>query len=97
MASVDAREVGDIAYMLANGVGKERMNKSTAVRKPFSWSLLFLSSGEISLADRMSTAGKRIRGGQQARLVDLGADAVREWEFSTAFMIHHRPTCLHVG
>jgi uncharacterized protein (DUF927 family) len=34
-----------------------------------------LSSGELSLADKMAEAGKRVRAGQEVRLVDVPADA----------------------
>jgi uncharacterized protein (DUF927 family) len=37
--------------------------------------LLFLSSGEVSLADKMAEIGKRSKAGQEVRLVDIPADA----------------------
>jgi putative DNA primase/helicase len=75
MAQVDPKDAGNIAYMIANGEGKARMTKSIGTRRTLNWSLLLLSSGEISLEDHVRTAGHRIKGGQQARLVDLAADA----------------------
>lgn len=36
---------------------------------------MFLSTGEISLADKMTEIGKRPRAGQEVRLVDIPADA----------------------
>lgn len=68
-------EAGDIAYMLGNGEGKMRMTRSIGARKRLEWILIFLSSGEISLADHVQAAGKRIRAGQEVRLCDLVADA----------------------
>lgn len=73
MGQVDGREAGAIAYMLANGQPKLRMSDSTALRKSPSWRLLFLSSGEISLAEHMAAAGKRIKAGQENRLADIPA------------------------
>ena len=70
-----AHEAGEIAYMLGNGEGKMRMTRSIGARKRLEWELLFLSSGEISLADHVQTAGKRTRAGQEVRLCDLVADA----------------------
>jgi uncharacterized protein (DUF927 family) len=75
LAEVDPREAGEVAYMLANGQGKLRMSKGVTLRRPLEWRLLFLSSGETSLADHIAAAGKRSRGGQEVRLVDLEADA----------------------
>jgi uncharacterized protein (DUF927 family) len=72
---VEAREAGEIAYMLANGFGKGRARRDGSARSPAQWRLLFLSSGEISLADKMAEIGRRSRAGQQVRLVDVPADA----------------------
>jgi uncharacterized protein (DUF927 family) len=52
LAQIDPRQAGDVAYMLANGSGKGRMAKTITARRSLSWRLLFLSTGEISLADR---------------------------------------------
>jgi uncharacterized protein (DUF927 family) len=75
LAEVDAYQAGETAYMLANGQGKIRQTKSITLRKPLEWRTLFLSSGEISLADHLATVGKRARGGMGVRLIDLAADA----------------------
>ena len=71
MGEVDPRIVGNIAYMITNGVGKGRAHARERLR----WRLLLLSSGELTLADHMSEGGKRIRAGQMIRIVDLLADA----------------------
>jgi uncharacterized protein (DUF927 family) len=75
LAQIDARKAGEVAYMLANGQGKGRANKNGAARVRKSWRLLFLSSGEISLAEHMKTAGIIAKAGQEIRLVDIPADA----------------------
>lgn len=71
----DPREVGEIAYMLANGIGKARMTRSIAARKKLEWDLIFLSSGERGLSDLAESVGKHTRGGQEVRMCDLEADA----------------------
>lgn len=75
MGQVDGKEAGVIAYMLANGQPKSRMMDNTGLRKSSTWKLFFLSTGEISLADHMAAAGKKIKAGQEARLADIPADA----------------------
>lgn len=75
MGQVDAGEAGEIAYMLANGFGKGRARRDGSVRPALQWRLLFLSSGEVSLADKMGEIGKRAKAGQEVRLVDIPADA----------------------
>jgi putative DNA primase/helicase len=47
ISQVSAKEAGDIAYMLANGSGKNRAARNGSLRKPAQWRLLFLSSGAL--------------------------------------------------
>ena len=39
------------------------------------WRLLFLSSGEIGLAEHMASVQRRTRAGQEIRMVEIPADA----------------------
>ena len=77
MGQVDGREAGAIAYMLANGCGKARANRDGFARPSAEWRLLFLSSGEVGLADKIAEdgRGRRAAAGQQVRIVDIAADA----------------------
>jgi len=75
VGQVDARDAGPIAYMLANGTGKHRARRDGLPKPAATWRLLFLSAGEVGLADHMREAGKRVRAGQEIRLADIPADA----------------------
>jgi uncharacterized protein (DUF927 family) len=76
IGEVNAREVSAIAYMLANGSGKGRGRRDGSARRVAQWVVLFLSSGEIGLADKIAEDGnKRARAGQEVRFVDIPADA----------------------
>lgn len=75
MGQADGREVGDIVYMLANEAGKQRASKTGAARPRQSWRTLFLSTGEITLDQKMGEAGKKAMAGLEVRLVNLPADA----------------------
>ena len=75
LAQVDARHAGDIAYMLANGSGKNRARRDGLAKPAARWCLLFLSAGEIGLAEHMREGGKRARAGQEIRMADVPADA----------------------
>ncbi|WP_250528621.1 DUF927 domain-containing protein [Caballeronia sp. ATUFL_F1_KS4A] len=77
LAQVDPREAGEIAYMLANGTGKARAGRTGSARARQSWRLLFLSAGEIGLAQHMQAGGKKAKAGQEVRLVEIPADAGR--------------------
>lgn len=77
LGQVDGRDAGQISYMLANGQGKTRAGRSGEARPAAEWRLLFLSSGEIGLADKIAEdgRGRRIAAGQEVRIVDIAADA----------------------
>lgn len=74
MGEVSGREAGAAAYMLANGVGKARADRSGRARRSARWRVVILSSGELSLADKMAEAGGRMAAGQAVRLLDVAAD-----------------------
>lgn len=75
LSQVSPKEAGEIAYMLANESGKLRATIKGDPRQKSNWKLLFLSSGEITLADHMQEGGKKSKAGQEIRLVDIQADA----------------------
>lgn len=75
LGQLDPRVAGECAYMLSNEQEKSRATRSGLARKRRTWRLLFLSSGEIGLADHMAEAGKRVRAGQEVRMVDVPLDA----------------------
>ena len=77
IAQINSREAGEAAYMLANGQGKARSKQDGEARKLAQWRILFLSTGEISLASKVAEDGTRRKttAGQQVRVVDIPADA----------------------
>jgi putative DNA primase/helicase len=73
IGQADPKDVGNIAYMLGNGQGKARMTKNLTNRKPKTWKLLFLSSGEVTLGNFMAQANVIQKGGQEVRMPDVPA------------------------
>src|SRR5262249_21133061 len=69
LSQMDSREAGETAYMLSNGSGKSRARRDGSSRDAAQWRLLFLSTGEISLADKMNETGRQARAGQEIRLL----------------------------
>lgn len=63
-------DIGETVYMLADGMGRDRMNQT----RTKTWNLLFLSTGEITLKTAMEEAGKKVRAGQEVRMVDIPID-----------------------
>ncbi len=64
-------KIGEIAYMLANGKGKGRMDKNCRSREVLEWRLIFLSSGEKDLSEHMAEANKTSKAGQKVRLLNI--------------------------
>lgn len=83
LSQVDPNSAGEIAYMLANGAGKSRADRSGGYRKKSAWRLIFLSTGEMSLADHMIEAGKKAKAGQQVRIIDIPAETGNYGIFDT--------------
>ena len=73
LSQVEAKDAGQMAYMLANGSAKARMAKDLASRPMKQWKLIILSNGEVSLEDKVSEDNKqpRAKAGQEVRLVDI--------------------------
>lgn len=78
LAEIQARDAGATAYMLANGSGKLRAHVDGGPKHRRTWQLLFLSSGEIPLAEHVAEAGgKKAKAGQLVRMVDVQAEVAK--------------------
>lgn len=75
LAQVDPKTAGECAYMLANEQSKARATRTGTPRARLTWRILFLSAGELGLADHMAEGMKRARVGQEVRMADIPADA----------------------
>jgi uncharacterized protein (DUF927 family) len=53
ISQAEPRAIGQAAYLLANGQGAGRMRRDTSSRPIATWRILFLSSGEMSLAAKV--------------------------------------------
>ncbi len=71
LGQMDPSDAGNAAYMLADGMGKTRGKGAGGLRPKPTWRLLFLSSGELTLAQHMETVGKKMKGGQEVRLIPI--------------------------
>lgn len=69
----DGRIVAETSYMLANGQGKQRLSKGAALKKAYTWRVVFLSTGEVSCADKIREGGNRMKAGQEVRVLDIPA------------------------
>ena len=78
IGQAEPREIGQTIYMIANSRGKERLTKAMAIRSAFKWRTLVLSTGETTVAARLSE--NALRGGRQGaraghlvRAIDISA------------------------
>lgn len=65
------KEAGEVAYLLANGLDKVRARKSLDARPRRRWQTLFISTGEVTLSDKMREEGRAPKSGQDVRMVDI--------------------------
>lgn len=75
LKELQAAEAGTVAYLLANGAGKARLRDDGSQRTPRRWRTLFLSSGEIGLADHAASVNQRSHAGQEVRCIEIGMPA----------------------
>jgi putative DNA primase/helicase len=73
-----SHKVGSVAYMFADGEGKDRMDKNCDLKETFQWRLLFLSSGEADLAAHLAEFDKKSKAGQEVRFVSIPANSLSE-------------------
>ncbi|MET0156038.1 MAG: DUF927 domain-containing protein [Rickettsiales bacterium] len=74
LGQANAREAGEIAYMLGNGEGKTRMKDTGGARRRRRWRTVFLSTGEITLEQKIREGGGRYMAGMENRFVEIPAD-----------------------
>lgn len=74
LGEADPGKVGNVVYALANGTGKSRAGTSGSALRARFWRVVVLSSGELGLSAHMNEGGKRIKAGQELRLLELSAN-----------------------
>ena len=75
IAEISARDLHNSIYMLANGVGKARMTKDVTLADQARWRLALISSGEISVQEKLAEAHLDAMAGHEVRLIDIEADS----------------------
>lgn len=75
MREADPKEIGSTVYMLANGQGKQRLNRTVSLRPTLTWRLIYLSTGEVWVADMLAQVKQKAYAGQAVRLIELPSEA----------------------
>ena len=64
-------EIGELIYHVAGGVGKQRLDVQSVLKRSSRFRNKLLSTGEVTVAERMRDAGKTMKAGQEIRMVDI--------------------------
>ena len=88
LGQVDPAKAGEIAYMLGNGGGKTRSTRNGNARNALSWRLLYLSSGEKDLNDCAVESKKKVKAGQEVRLLNIPAVPLEGEHFGAFEYLH---------
>ncbi len=75
IAEIHARDLHGAIYMLGNGAGKARMTKDAVPEEKRVWKLALISSGEISIQEKLKEGRLEVMAGQEVRLIDVEADS----------------------
>ena len=81
IGEIDPPQLDKAIYFLANGVGKIRRGNFGSTEPTQRWRTSLLSTGEVSVDERLRTRGGRSTAGQEVRLVDVAADGRRYGAF----------------
>lgn len=71
LGQATAEAVSNAVYMLANGQGKTRADRRGEKRQAKKWNVLFLSSGEIGINQKLAENGKKAKAGQEVRYIGI--------------------------
>ena len=101
LGQISPHEAGHVIYMLGNGMGKGRATQQGLAKRQATWRLLFLSTGELSLAQLMLEVGKKAKAGQEVRFIEIPADTgkyglfenLHEFENVDDFATYLKDTC----
>lgn len=83
IAEIAPRALHEAIYMLANGRAKARMAKDATAADSASWRLALISSGEVSVAEKLKEASLDVMIGHEVRLIDIEADTRTHGVFDT--------------
>ena len=81
LKELPAEQAGRIAYELANGHGRARMNGDTKRSRRATWELVFLSTGEFGYMTHILNVEGRGYAGQEVRVCEVPADRAKFGSF----------------
>lgn len=95
LGEVNGQHFNASTYMLANGKGKGRYKPNAKAHAYVpSWELLGLSSGELSVAEKLQEADIALKDGQRARILNIRADKGGHGVYDA---LHRHPSGRHLS
>lgn len=79
------KDFASLLYNITASKGKDRMNQHLEIDEAFTWKMFILSSGEMSIPEKLATQKEQIQGGQEHRAISLNIrpeDARKDGETS---------------
>jgi putative DNA primase/helicase len=76
LGEMPPKEAAIASYMLCGGISKCRSTKNLALAGLSEWRLIFLSSGELTLAAHVAQSGTQVNVGQEVRMLDIPAESL---------------------
>lgn len=76
LAHVSGKDISKLIYMLAGGVGKQRMSRDATIRQSSNWSTFVILSAEVSIEEKTRVDGGEWSAGKAVRIVDIGVTDV---------------------
>ncbi len=75
IGTCDVRDIRKVIYDLFGGTGKARLNKNSEAQQKRSWRIVGLSTGELSIAEKISEEPRHTtKAGLKVRLLDIAID-----------------------
>jgi putative DNA primase/helicase len=68
---IDGKDLGAAIYMAMGGLGKQRMQRDATLKAAHTWRVMGLSSGETSIATKLTEHGGRAYAGHLVRAIDI--------------------------
>lgn len=65
------KQLSSLLYNITSGTAKERMTRSLTTGEPFKWRMLILSSGEMSISEKLAEQKTSLQGGQEHRAISI--------------------------
>jgi len=71
IGTCDAQNFGKLVYDIFGGVGKTALNQKRELKPIRTWRIVLLSTGEVSVKQRIEERGTKAKAGQLLRLIDI--------------------------